>query len=292
MKTLRRQIGFTLIELLVVISIIALLLSILMPGLSKAKRQAQVVVCAANSHNISVAANTFKASYGKLAVAYRRSGTLYPDNRECLPWMVQEDESYMSNGQWKEFGTPFQTWMDMGAGRNTWLCPSQKWLGYANGTGDHNKITMWKDYFAPDPPVFEPYAGYITRVTIAYIGGVDMAENSYNTKFGNMKPRTQFLTKTDDKNPSRKVIGGDMVVHLPPNGYWWLSTVDTYYINHTTVWGKPYAQNVMYGDGSVKNTGAGPWQTKPLNNKTWTFSAGRYSREPYFFFEGTDWYTR
>lgn len=292
MKPAYTKRAFTLIELLVVISIIALLLSILMPGLSKAKRQAQVVVCSANEHNISVAANTFKASYGRLAVAYRRSGSAYPNSRECLPWMIQEDENYMSNGQWKEFGTPFQTWMDMGADRNTWLCPSQRWLGYANWTGDHTKIKMWKEYFAPDPPVFEPYCGYITRVTIAYIGGVDMAENSYNTLFSNVKPRTKFMEKNDDKNPSSRVMGGDMVVHLRPGGSWYRTNVDEYYINHTTKWGKPYAQNVMYGDGSVRNTGAGPWQAKPVDHRTWTFSSGLYKQNPYFFFEGTDWYTR
>ena len=44
----RKPKGFTLIELLVVISIIALLLSILMPSLHKVKSQAQRVICQAN----------------------------------------------------------------------------------------------------------------------------------------------------------------------------------------------------------------------------------------------------
>jgi len=47
MKTQNKK-GFTLIELLVVISIIAMLLSILMPALNSVKKQAQRVVCMAN----------------------------------------------------------------------------------------------------------------------------------------------------------------------------------------------------------------------------------------------------
>jgi prepilin-type N-terminal cleavage/methylation domain-containing protein/prepilin-type processing-associated H-X9-DG protein len=45
--------GFTLIELLVVISIIALLLSILMPGLQKAKEAARRVVCSSNMKQLA-----------------------------------------------------------------------------------------------------------------------------------------------------------------------------------------------------------------------------------------------
>lgn len=55
--------GFTLIELLVVISIIAVLMSILMPALNKVRQQARATVCMTNMRNLGTASGTYAADH-------------------------------------------------------------------------------------------------------------------------------------------------------------------------------------------------------------------------------------
>lgn len=75
MKARWERLGFTLIELLVVVAIIALLVSLLLPSLARAREQAKRSVCSSNMHQLCAAISAYTADYkGHLPHFENRTG--------------------------------------------------------------------------------------------------------------------------------------------------------------------------------------------------------------------------
>lgn len=94
--------AFTLVELLVVISIIALLLSILMPTLSKVRGQAQSVICSANLRQWGLGFSMYEQEYkGWLPKPTMDStlGSLWCDARAMGPYLPSETYQEGTNNE-------------------------------------------------------------------------------------------------------------------------------------------------------------------------------------------------
>lgn len=85
----RRRRGFTLIELLVVVAIIAVLASMLMAGVQKARAAADRIVCANNLHQIGIAMHIYHDSAGALPACTTGSPANNSAFAAILPYIEQ-----------------------------------------------------------------------------------------------------------------------------------------------------------------------------------------------------------
>jgi prepilin-type N-terminal cleavage/methylation domain-containing protein len=109
-----RRCAFTLIELLVVISIIALLMAILMPAMTRARKQAKAVTCQMNLKQWCTVFSMYTADHG---------GKFPGDCDIEHGWLTvakpyYKDEKLLlcptATKPWQEGGTqPFASWLDL-----------------------------------------------------------------------------------------------------------------------------------------------------------------------------------
>ena len=130
-----RGFAFTLIELLVVISIIALLIGILLPALSSARKSSQAVVCLSNTRQISLVMEMYS---------------------------MQDTQNFYPTARMKPWGDPPEaSWIYLTRSyvesTDVYECPSDDSENWDVETGDP-RVTSYgiNAYFTPNHP---PYDG-------------------------------------------------------------------------------------------------------------------------------------
>ena len=225
----KKRKAFTLIELLVVVAIIALLLSILLPSLSKAKEMAKRVVCATNLKQWGTGIVTYSVdNNGKIPETAWAHGQLdervpnvvfTPDtppamyspkttHRDMTPISVQIMEPYMG-------GVDFEN-KTIDA---SWLCPSNPRLK-----------NLAEDYWR------EPVNGYL-HMNFSYFGHIKKFASR------NVDPQRLIRDLQDGRLDGSKVLMCDYV----------------YYNQQFSLWGYNHGKN----GGSIVGVGYGRQDSGP-----------------------------
>ncbi len=182
------QLGFSLVELLVVIAIIALLMSIIMPSLGKARSAAMRVKC---SHNL-------KQAYLALHMYIESNEDVYPCSQDPQPEPPLGYWLWM--GRWRSFVEPYLSTRITEDNPSVLLCPQD--VTYSTENESFSYAYSMTFYHSPEQ--------------------IDTMNSVFDTYYTVQKSIPQ--RSTDVAKPSGKILVGEWYSnHLPePNDQgWW-----------------------------------------------------------------------
>lgn len=257
--------GFTLIELLVVVAIIALLISILLPSLNRARQQARLTTCGAQLKDIGNSLASYLVDY--LVLPHQNTIGTTPTTEQMLGQSFQRGD---------RVGPAF--W---GLGVHEALATH---LGGLEWNDDRTELTKTHAvFYCPfvDLEDMEPHANRVAgpltphgisatedqylHITYTYAGRLNECLNDPAewTDLANNTEHAIELDVLEKRNKAarndmdaRYVLMSDSVVAWKGGGQW--------RINHGTGWGTAIDQfpprvdsaNTLYGDGHVERKGA------------------------------------
>ena len=291
--------AFSLVELLIVIGILAMLMSILLPTLAKARESANRTACAANLRNWGYAAHAFAAEHkGNFPPAYRHfsgapfpsvfkvdDGIYRPDGRPDARPGVRRGPVDMS--VWRRQGVSFDTLSTYGIQRGD-LPPPDEFGCYivelepAAAVGSNLVCpSSASTIIAMAPP--ELMYDNVVWGHYMYVGGLRAetlpAHVPEQTRWAGKEP----AVTVHDKNLAHRVLAADEVFYSGGRTYVWDLTA-SYRINHTRPpqglpWDdddyeddgpRPDWQNILYGDGHVEGVNGRVAFPDPLDVKNYT----------------------
>lgn len=152
--------AFTLIELLVVISIIALLLSILMPALSTAREKARIVVCGGHLRQIGVIFHTYAMDNKDELVPSFGGGNwnaFYDFTRDALDrYNVENGKIFYCPSYRSDTPDPWNTPSAVGNGRNVYYMGYNLFTNVIRADIDPLRYSPWALANGIDSPLGQP----------------------------------------------------------------------------------------------------------------------------------------
>ncbi len=214
--------GFSLVELLVVVSIVALLVSMLLPALGKSREVARTVLCMSRMRDMHSRIEQYRSDYKSwYPVNYIGNWGFVPGTTTAFgTTFVDQMDDYMGT-----FGDT--TWTNRSR-KNHFLCPSDYYQPVGTPGADATGIRL------------TAYISNGWRVTNFVMSGV-FGYGDYATQTAQYRPRREIKTVS----PSTAVVMGEIYSVSPVFGYvpsW--GTASIFPHNQGT--------NVLFGAGNVK----------------------------------------